>query len=227
MTTSEIILILTNVLEGGGLACFIAFLFRGMKHELMSLQKTILEQSRTIEVMERRVSETEKVGDVYRKMINELPEHVDKYSQFIAKVKNDTIDELQKAVEIKDQKLRNITEIKLKELEIQERILSEIPAIRQEMLDTMTAFQARVQTMVRYEETLSAYNLSFVKPDLQQFERWASYPERQIKFAPTSFVDYTLLPKLDWLKQVQVLSTEKRERQDDVKKRTTHKPEVP
>ena len=104
MNAEQIVTIITNILTSSGVAVFLWFLIRGLKNQIGSLNKTIETQNKTLEVMEKRISETEKVGDIYRNLLDKLPDDIDKYKTLLNKIKDETIADLESAVQEKDEK---------------------------------------------------------------------------------------------------------------------------
>ena len=81
-----------------GLGVFVYYLLRGLKDRVSSLESVINTQKQTLDVMERRVNETEKIGNIYRDLMASLPEDIDNFRTIISKTKDETI------VELKNQK---------------------------------------------------------------------------------------------------------------------------
>jgi uncharacterized coiled-coil protein SlyX len=55
--------------------------------------------------MEKRIQETEKIGALYNKFINDLPNDIDAYQQTVKKLKDEVIQVLEVANEVKDEEL--------------------------------------------------------------------------------------------------------------------------
>ena len=140
MTPEQTTTIVVGTLQSGGLL-FVAWCWiRGLKAQLKGLQGTIEAQEKTLGVMEKRITETEKVGDIYRNLLNNLPEDLDKYKSVISRMKDDVIISQQQAIKDKDDKLKELAEVKLRALEIQEKILAELP-------DRVAQFQALAEEL--------------------------------------------------------------------------------
>lgn len=77
-----------------GLGVFVYYLLRGLKDRVSSLESLINTQKQTLDVMERRVNETEKIGNIYRDLMASLPEDIDNFRTIISKTKDETIVEL-------------------------------------------------------------------------------------------------------------------------------------
>ena len=147
MNAEQITTIITNILTSGGVITFLWFLIRGLQRQIGSLNKTIEAQNKTLEVMEKRVTETERVGDIYKSLISELPDYIEKYKSIISITRDEMIAELEKANQLKDEKLKSMTEIELKKLDIQEQIITELPKLRDELLKTQSAINQRFDTI--------------------------------------------------------------------------------
>ncbi|MBO0724616.1 MAG: hypothetical protein J2P52_03370 [Blastocatellia bacterium] len=154
MTAEQITTIITNLLTGGGVAAFLYMVIRGLKAQIGSMNKTIEVQQKTLEAMEKRVAETEKIGSMYRQLFEELPVEVEKWKTAIVKLKDERIQELEKANQDKDEKLKKTVEIEIEKLELQQRALDDIPRLRGEMIEVVKTLQQRVSTV----NQLSAYS---------------------------------------------------------------------
>src|SRR5262245_2222298 len=106
MTAEQITTIITNLLTGGGVAAVLYHVIPGLKAQIGSMNKTIEVQQKTLEAMEKRVAETEKIGGMYRQLFEELPVEVEKWKTAIVKLKDERIQELEKANQDKDEKLK-------------------------------------------------------------------------------------------------------------------------
>lgn len=151
LTTIEI---LSRLFEFGGLGTFIWFLIRGLQQRIIDLnesmeiqRKTLEAQKSTLEAMERRVQEAEKVGELYRKLLEELPQDLDKYKDTLRRIKDDVIRELEDANLRKDEKLVALTRSRLDEISKQEQLLQELPSLRQELLDNYTDLKAKLSVL--------------------------------------------------------------------------------
>lgn len=105
---------IANLLEALGLGTFIYYLFRGLKTKIKALEKTIEIQNVTLNVMERRVQETEKVGGIYKNLMSDLPQDLENFKTILSKTKDDLIIELQKKHQSTKEKLEE-AENRLKE----------------------------------------------------------------------------------------------------------------
>jgi hypothetical protein len=111
MSPEQIVTVVTGILQAGGLGYFFYYLIRGLRSRVTTLEQTIEAQNKTLNVMERRVSETEKVGQIYKDLLNNLPKDLENYKAVISKTRDEMILELQNANKQKDQELKKIREI--------------------------------------------------------------------------------------------------------------------
>ena len=111
MSSEQIVTVVTGILQAGGLGYFFYYLIRGLRSRVTTLERTIKAQNETLNVMERRVSETEKVGLIYKDLLSNLPKDLENYRAVISKTKDEMILELQNANKQKDDKLKKIREI--------------------------------------------------------------------------------------------------------------------
>ena len=101
--------IISGILETGVIGFVVYMLIKGLKTEIKTLQKNVVAQNETIKTMDKRIEETEKIGDLYKKLISDFPKALDDYQAVITKTKDSTIYELKSRVE--EQKL-TIEELK-------------------------------------------------------------------------------------------------------------------
>jgi hypothetical protein len=176
MSPNEIATLLATLLQSSGLALFLFFIFRSLKREITSLCRIIDEQSKTLDVMERRIIETEKIGSIYRHLIQELPEDLERYKTLIAKLKNEMISELERAYQRKDQELAQVTEKRLSEIEGQERIIQELPELRNDLVSTIQSIEERIAKLI--DKPINVSEVSRFDFD-DVFERWTDYMEER------------------------------------------------
>ena len=77
-----------------GLGAFFFYLIKGLKAKIGALESVVVAQVKTLDVMEKRNSETEKIGEIYKNLISDLPDAIDNYKSIISKTKDETIIEL-------------------------------------------------------------------------------------------------------------------------------------
>ncbi len=87
--------LLVAAVQGTGLSVFIWYLVRSLGQKIEGLQSLISAQKETIDVMERRIAETKKIGGIYRSLLSELPTDIDNFKTIISKTKDAVIVELQ------------------------------------------------------------------------------------------------------------------------------------
>jgi DNA repair exonuclease SbcCD ATPase subunit len=154
MTAEQITTIITNLLTGTGVVCFLGMVIKGLKNQITGLKtqigtlnETIEVQKKTLEAMETRVLETEKVGNIYKRLTEELPAEIDKYRNLITKMKDDQITELKKANQDKDERLQKTAQIEIDKLELQQRALDDIPQLRTELIQVVSTLQQRLSVV--------------------------------------------------------------------------------
>jgi hypothetical protein len=96
MTADQWVPVLTGVFEAGGLGVFLFFLVRGLKTQISSLKNILELQKETLSVMERRITETEKVGAIYKNLLNDLPQDLTNFRAVVVGLKDEAISVLQK-----------------------------------------------------------------------------------------------------------------------------------
>jgi uncharacterized protein YoxC len=168
MTVEQLTTIITNLLTGSGVVTFMYFLVRSLKQEIKSLNKTIEAQNKTLEAMEKQVAETEKIGEIYKNFIKDIPEHIEQYKTVINKTKDEAIAILERANQEKDEKLKEKAEEDLKVIEGQERALAEIPRLKQTLEQTLLALTKRVESVYWFDlkfDRDNIYDHDFVMKD--------------------------------------------------------------
>jgi hypothetical protein len=98
--------IIIAIIESGALGIFFFFLIKGLHKNINSLNETIIIQNKTLDVMDKRIQETEKVGMIYKKLIEDLPYDLENYKTIINKTKDQMIIELTNQKEIVENKLQ-------------------------------------------------------------------------------------------------------------------------
>jgi hypothetical protein len=78
-----------------GLGVFIWYLLQGLSRQVDSLKSVVNAQKDTIEVMGRRIEETEKIGGIYKTLLADLPGELDNYKKIISATKDEVILQLQ------------------------------------------------------------------------------------------------------------------------------------
>lgn len=106
--------LLTSWIQTSGLGLFIWFLFNGLQNKITSLQDVIDAQSKTMEVMGKRIEQLEGIGSIYKNFFSDMPAVMDNYKTILTKDKEVSIVELQQ---------RNLESAK-KLTEAEERIAS-------------------------------------------------------------------------------------------------------
>lgn len=109
--------IILSVVEMLGIGAFLYYLIRGLKTKITSLEDVVNVQNKTLEVMEKRIEETEKVGNIYKRLISDLPTDLENFKAIVSKTKDDVILELKNANEEKEKRITELrdAEARLKE----------------------------------------------------------------------------------------------------------------
>jgi hypothetical protein len=87
--------LLTSWIQTSGLGLFIWFLFNGLQNKITSLQDVIDAQSKTMEVMGKRIEQLEGIGSIYKNFFSDMPAVMDNYKTILTKDKEVSIVELQ------------------------------------------------------------------------------------------------------------------------------------
>jgi hypothetical protein len=87
--------VLISLLEASGLALFIWYLFQSLKAQVKGLNELLSTQKKTIDLMSQRIAETEKIGGMYRQLLEDLPGDLERYKKITSTTKDGVIVELQ------------------------------------------------------------------------------------------------------------------------------------
>jgi hypothetical protein len=106
---------LTSWVQTSGLALFMWLLVNGLQKKISSLEGVIDAQSKTMEVMDKRVKQSEGIGSLYKQFFDEMPAVMESYKTVLSKDKEASIIELQRRnledVQKADDALRYIRDI--------------------------------------------------------------------------------------------------------------------
>lgn len=91
--------IISGILETGVIGFVVYMIIKGLKTEIQTLQKNVVAQNETIKTMDKRIEETEKISDLYKRLVSDFPQALDDYQAVITKTKDSTIYELKSKVE--------------------------------------------------------------------------------------------------------------------------------
>jgi hypothetical protein len=166
MEANELVTVLTSTIEGSAMVTFLWFFIRGLKKEIHSLNKTIEVQNKTLEAMEKRIVETEKIGHLYRNLLQDLPEDIQKYKVIIGKLKDEVIKELQDANAQKDAELEELSRLRLEQLELQEKMLGELPKLKADLESSLIELNQRIKA-------IGAFNIVI-------FSHWSSKGDKYL-----------------------------------------------
>jgi uncharacterized protein YoxC len=99
---------LTSWVQTSGLALFMWLLVNGLQKKISSLEGVIDAQSKTMEVMDKRVQQSEGIGSLYKQFFDEMPIVMESYKTVLSKDKEASIIELQRRNSEDVQKLEDI-----------------------------------------------------------------------------------------------------------------------
>ena len=146
MNAEQFTTILSNLITGSGVIFFLWMWIRALKIQISEMNKTIEVQQQTLKAMETRVSETEKIGKIYRQLFEELPTEVEKWKVAILKLRDERIVELEKANQDKDERLQKTAQIEIDKLELQRQALEDVPKLVEQFKDTAITIEQRLST---------------------------------------------------------------------------------
>jgi len=165
MNPDQITTIILNIIVSGGVATFLFNVIRGLKREIQNLNYIIENQNNALGIMERkRLAETEKVGNIYKSLIDELPVAIEKYNEIIRKTKDSFIEELERANHSKDEKLKQVAELRLKEIEVVQPIINQLSTLSDKLHQTMNDVTVQLRSLE---------NISHMAPTLDLGTMWS------------------------------------------------------
>jgi len=146
--------IIIKFIEGGGFALIVWLIIRGLKIEIKNLRLvvegqnlTIKTQTETLIAMEKRVEEAEKFKDLYKKFLSDLPQDIDNYKRILSGLKDEAIKELENANKKKDDKLAELSKNKIQDVVNQEKILDELPKLRENLINTHNSLEKKLSAL--------------------------------------------------------------------------------
>jgi DNA repair ATPase RecN len=145
MEKNILVALLSSLGEFSGLALFLWYVYKGLKGEIQSLRTIIDIQKQTLDAMERRIGETEKIKDLYRGLIQDWPEDFSKQLDIIKSLRDEVIHDLKEANERKDEKLKELTQDRLEGLNELENLLKELPVLK-DNLQTLVQTQSSIES---------------------------------------------------------------------------------
>jgi uncharacterized protein YoxC len=147
MNPEQITTIILNALATGCAAIFLFFVMRGLKREIQNLNKAIETQNKALDGLEVRISETQMERNIYKTLFDDLPSAVDKYNEIIRKTKDSVIEELEKANQSKDEKLKQLAELRLKEIEVVQPIITHLSTLNDNLHQTISEVQDQLRSL--------------------------------------------------------------------------------
>jgi uncharacterized protein YoxC len=156
MNPEQITTIILNALAIGCAATFLFLVMRGLKRDIQNLNKTMEMNNKALDGVERRITETEKERNIYKTLFDDLPGAVDKYNEIIRKAKDSVIEELEKANQFKDEKLKQVAELRLKEIEVVQPIITQLSTLNDNLHQTINEVQAQLRSLDNISHMTSA-----------------------------------------------------------------------
>jgi hypothetical protein len=83
MTPEQITTIATGILQGGGIVAFVALYLRGVNRQIGALKGAMEIQEKALLTMEKRILETEKIGDLYKNFVSDVPKMMADYKAIV------------------------------------------------------------------------------------------------------------------------------------------------
>lgn len=115
-----------SIIESSVILGVLSWIIWGLKEKIKVLNNTVDAQKKTLEVMDKRNAETEKISDIYKDLINELPNTIKNFKQIIKETTDATINQLEEAVKIKDAELEKLRKNRLKKLDTAQKAVDKV-----------------------------------------------------------------------------------------------------
>ncbi|MGH1365542.1 MAG: hypothetical protein ACRBF0_18415 [Calditrichia bacterium] len=112
---------------------------------LESLSEAAITQQRNLSAMEKRIVEIEKAGDLYKSLFDEIPSAISKYREYMSRVRDKSLAELQRSASSMDDKLRTYKEKELESIETRERLMAELPQLMVRLHDILDPVNERLK----------------------------------------------------------------------------------
>jgi len=147
MSLDQITLIATFI-ESIGIITFFGYLIRGLRKEIGSLKNIITYQDEAMKFMKGSLENINTLGEFYRTILGDLPKQFEQQKNFISMLKDEQIADLEKANQRKDEKLKALAEAKLKEIEISEKMINELPQIILQVSEQVDTMHAKIKSIM-------------------------------------------------------------------------------
>ena len=121
--------------------------------------------------MSKRISETEKMAESYKKWWEELQESYDKHKAALTKAKDEYISELEKAIEQKDEKLQAKAQAELDKITIQEEIIENLKQQAVERENQLLEMKEKAKNISEKDLLTGMKNRIFIEKDIKKYIR--------------------------------------------------------
>ena len=155
--------LLKAIFEGSGISVFVYFVIRGMRREISALNETVKQQNQIFDAMSKRISETEKMAESYKKWWEELQESYDKHKAALIRAKNDYITELEHAIEQKDEKLQAKARAELDMIAMQESTIEDLKRQAGETEHQLTEMRERTRKLAECDALTGLKNRTSIE----------------------------------------------------------------
>ncbi len=152
MTAEQITTIAASILQGGGVVVFLYLLLKGIMKELQALKSTIDIQEKAISTMEKRVFETEKIGEIYKNLVSDLPKTMQDYKAIITRTRDEMNIALEQTTREREDIARKLNEAK-NELQLMKN--SGEQERRKQLQTTIFLYQDKNKDLAKFLNSLS------------------------------------------------------------------------
>lgn len=118
---------------------------KSQQQQLSSMIETATLQQKNLEAMEKRIVEIEKVGNLYKSLLDELPGAVEKYKKMMSLRRKEAQAECEVADSQNDQELKRFIEKEIEGIDVREKLVEELPDMIIQFQEIMEPINARLR----------------------------------------------------------------------------------
>ncbi len=115
------------------------------QENMAALNSATERQQKNLTAMEKRIVETEKIGELYRSLYEEMPGAVEKYTKIMSRMRDDALKELDKAVALGDEGMQSFKEREVENIETQIGLISELPQLMSNLHEALEPLNERLK----------------------------------------------------------------------------------
>jgi hypothetical protein len=159
----QLVISVLNLLGLGGLALFIYFVWKGLRERIANLTALANEQKETLDAVRARATELDQLRKDYRQGLDDFQE----LGKRIDERRNELVNELETAVQKKDEQLAKTKQLEINQLKLQEDSLALLPQLQDRLTTTLQSLQAQIDILSTLNP--SDNNFSFPQTHYETF----------------------------------------------------------